>query len=116
MLFPSPIDATPMMMTPRAQALRSIDERGQRLQRAGKLALERGNEKLAAAAQQLHALSPLNVLTRGYSLTRRGDGTLLRASADVAAGEIIETRLHAGTILSRVLGPSSPPTDSTHVP
>ncbi len=93
-----------------------IDERGQRLQRAGKLALERGNEKLAAAAQQLHALSPLNVLTRGYSLTRRGDGTLLRASADVAAGEIIETRLNAGTILSRVLGPSSPPTDSTHVP
>ena len=85
-----------------------IDERTARLNRAADGLLARGHEKLAAATQQLEALSPLGVLTRGYSLTRRGDGALLRSAADVAPGEIIRTRLAEGEILSRVLVPESP--------
>jgi len=88
-----------------------IDDRRERLQRAGEQLLARGNDKLIAAASQLEALSPLNILVRGYSLTQRGDGALLRSAAEVAVGEIIETRLAEGSILSRVLGPSSTPTD-----
>ena len=91
-----------------------IDERRVRLTRAGERMLARGDEKLASAASQLQALSPLNVLTRGYSLTQRGDGALLRSPSEVAVGEVIETRLAEGTILSRVLGPNPPTPDPTH--
>ncbi len=95
-------------------AAQKIDDRSVRLKRAGAQLLSTGREKLAAAVSQLEALSPLNVLTRGYSLTKRGDGALLRSAADVAVGEIIETRLAEGNIFSRVLGPSSPPPDAKH--
>ena len=91
-----------------------IDERSARLMRAGGQLLAAQREKLVSAAFRLEALSPLNVLTRGYSLNKRGDGALLRSSADVAVGEIIETRLAEGSLLSRVLGPSSPPPDANH--
>jgi len=94
-------------------AEQKIGERTARLDRAAKLLLNRGDEKLAAAAQQLQALSPLNVLTRGYSLTQR-DGKLVRSSTEVAAGDLIETRLAEGTIFSRVLGPTPPAPESTH--
>ena len=89
------------------QAASKLDERAGRMNRAAQVLLARGQEKLGAAAQQLEALSPLNVLTRGYSLTRRGDGALLRSAADVAFGEIIRTRLAEGEILSRVIAPST---------
>ena len=95
-------------------AKQKIDDRNTRLDRAGQLLLSRGHEKLAAATQQLQALSPLNVLTRGYSLTQRTDGTVLRSSSDVVPGDVIETRLAEGSILSCVLGPNSPTPDSNH--
>jgi len=91
------------------QAASKLDERTARMNRAAQVLLARGQEKLAAATQQLEALSPLNVLTRGYSLTRRGDGALLRSAADVVPGEIIQTRLAEGEILSRVIvSPTAP--------
>lgn len=95
-------------------AKQKIDERSTRLNRAAQLLLGRGNEKLSAATHQLQALSPLNVLTRGYSLTQRTDGTVLRSSSGVVPGDVIETRLAEGSILSCVLGPSSPTPDSNH--
>ena len=94
------------------QAEQKIDDRAERLNRAAKVLLARGNEKLAAATLQLQALSPLNVLTRGYSLTRRGDGTLLRSAEDTAPGEILRTRLADGEILSRVLVSNTPTGDA----
>ena len=95
-------------------AAQQMDDRSERLKRVGAQLLLMGRKKLAAGAAQLEALSPLGVLTRGYSLTKRGDGALLRSAADVAVGEIIETRLAEGCLLSRVLGPSSPPPDAKH--
>lgn len=95
-------------------AKQKIDDRTTRLDRAGQMLVSRGHEKLAAATQQLQALSPLNVLTRGYSLTQRTDGTVLRSSSDVVPGDVIETRLAEGSILSCVLGPNSPTPDSNH--
>lgn len=53
----------------------------------------------------LHAVSPLAVLGRGYSITRRADGTVLRAADDVAAGAELETLLGSGTVRSKVLDP-----------
>lgn len=95
-------------------AKQKIDERSTRLNRAAQLLVSRGHDTLAAATHQLQALSPLNVLTRGYSLTQRTDGTVLRSSSGVVPGDVIETRLAEGSILSCVLGPSSPTPDSNH--
>src|SRR4051794_7810097 len=52
---------------------RRLDDLGERLSRALQLRIERGRRRLEAAAAQLHNLSPLAVLGRGYSLTRRLD-------------------------------------------
>ena len=55
------------------------------------------------SAAQLEALSPLAVLARGYSLTLMSDGaTVLRSSDTVGPGDLIQTFLAGGAVLSRV--------------
>ncbi len=57
-------------------------------------------ENLAA---RLDALSPLAVLARGYSVTRRAaDGRVVRAAEDLAPGDVITTRFARGRAVSRV--------------
>jgi exodeoxyribonuclease VII large subunit len=72
-------------------------------------------ERIAAA---LDALNPLGVLARGYSLTAREDGALVRATADLAPGEVLITRLHDGEIRSKIaeVRPLSPPAEPTREP
>jgi exodeoxyribonuclease VII large subunit len=68
----------------------------------------RGRARLArqqadTLAGRLESLSPLAVLGRGYSLTQRtSDGGLVRAAADLSAGEQIATRFARGQAISRV--------------
>ncbi len=83
-----------------------LDDTAARLNRAAKNAVDRHADKLAAAAEQLDALSPLGVLKRGYSLTRRGDGAVVRSVTDVAPGEILMVRLANGEVIARVLSVS----------
>ena len=65
--------------------------------------LERSRTALQVVARGLEAVSPLGVLARGYSLTRRAsDGTALRDATEVAAGDAIETRLARGSLVARV--------------
>jgi len=68
-----------------------------------RLMLERRRQELAAIAASLHALSPLQVLSRGYSLTQKQDGTLVRSSETVTVGEPLITRVSAGMIHSTVV-------------
>jgi exodeoxyribonuclease VII large subunit len=58
-----------------------------------------GMERLCAQ------LSPERTLERGFSLTRGPDGILLRDPAQVAAGDLVTTRLAGGTLTSRVEEP-----------
>lgn len=67
-----------------------------------RLMTERRQRELAAVAASLQALSPLHVLSRGYSLTQKPDGTLLRSSNEIAVGESIKTQLASGTLRSTV--------------
>ena len=71
-----------------------------------RLALEQGilnrRHRAARLAASLEALSPLGVLARGYSLTFHADGkTIIRDSREVKIGDLIYSRLAAGTITSR---------------
>jgi exodeoxyribonuclease VII large subunit len=80
-----------------------LDDTAGRLLRGVKLRIQRNSDKLAALADQLEGLSPLNVLKRGYSLTRTADGVnLIRDAAEVKPGDRIVTRLAAGEVVSRV--------------
>lgn len=89
-----------------------LDELGLRLHRAARRFVQAGHERLAHTAEQLEGLSPLNVLRRGYSLTRKeGDEQLLRKADEIRVGDRLETRLASGTIVSRVeeVGPTQNP-------
>ncbi len=59
-------------------------------------------DSLRAEAQKLDLLGPNSVLARGYSITTRSNGDVVQDAADVAAGEMLQTRVGRGTISSRV--------------
>jgi exodeoxyribonuclease VII large subunit len=80
---------------------RRLDDWHARLSRAVNQRLTLARKAVEKRAVQLDSLSPLKVLARGYSLTRK-NGALLRSAAQAHAGDVIETRLHEGTIVSRV--------------
>ncbi len=56
-----------------------------------------------AVAGQLNVLNPLGILERGYSVSFAPSGTVLKDAASVRCGEEITTRLHKGSIVSRVI-------------
>lgn len=82
---------------------RYVDDLSIRLDRAIRgLHAEQSNQ-ISRLAAQLDSLSPLGVLARGYSVTRLPESKqLVRDASQVAAGDRIETRLHTGTLISRI--------------
>jgi exodeoxyribonuclease VII large subunit len=79
-----------------------LDDTAERLHRAANQRLIQVTQELASFSARLETLSPLNVLTRGYSLTHTADGKLVRAAGDVKPGDVLVTRVVAGEIASRV--------------
>jgi len=75
-----------------------------RLLPALQLRFQDARARLDKAAAQLEAYSPYGVLTRGYSLTTRPDGSVVRSARDLHAGDEIVTRLADGTVSSRIFG------------
>lgn len=62
--------------------------------------------KLTALDAQLRALSPRNVLQRGYSITRiKKTGHALTSARQVKVGEMLETHLADGVVESRAVDP-----------
>ena len=57
---------------------------------------------LASLEAQVRSLDPVNVLARGWSITRTADGRLVRDPADVAVGDLLTTELARGALRSRV--------------
>ncbi len=80
-----------------------IRELGQRLIRSLNSYLERRQQMLLAASRNLHALSPLATLDRGYSITLQLPGReIARDISDIKIGDELETRLAQGSVISRV--------------
>ena len=92
----------------REAALHALEDR---LARAVRARLRTSFESLDALHRELHAVGPLQVLARGYSVTTTPDGRLIRTPSEVLPGQEIHTRLRSGTIRSSVLvqGQSPPP-------
>jgi len=82
---------------------RRLDDQESRLKRAIRQILDRSRQQLQAQAGSLNALSPLAVLERGYSLTKRlADGDLIRSAGSVQVGDRISTLLPDGVLISEV--------------
>src|SRR5262245_2616322 len=90
---------------------RRLDEWGERLSRGARMRVEAVRAVVASAAGRLQTLSPLNVLARGYSLTRTApEGAVVRSPEQVRPGARFLTVVQYGQITSRV---EAPPREGT---
>ncbi|HVP06866.1 MAG TPA: exodeoxyribonuclease VII large subunit [Candidatus Acidoferrum sp.] len=73
------------------------------LSAAGKNRFQVHQNALSLLLTRLEGLSPLKILARGYSVSRRiPDGFVLTSASDIEPGQQMETRLSSGTIVSLV--------------
>jgi exodeoxyribonuclease VII large subunit len=112
------LDAVRRGLVHPAQRLSELRRRlataGDRLVMAAKSARDRRSGHLETLSGRLDALSPLAVLGRGYSITRRGnDGAILKSSDQVRARDPIEVRLSRGKLRASVT--STIPPDAAEV-
>lgn len=68
-------------------ALQRLDDAELRLQRAAVVTLRSRRERLSSGAARLEGLNPLNVLSRGYSMIQRADGSIVTAPEQAISGE-----------------------------
>jgi exodeoxyribonuclease VII large subunit len=82
---------------------RQLDETDLRARRALDSRMSLARQELATAGGRLNALSPLKVLERGYSVTRRWpSGEVVRSFDQARPGDLLETLLQTGRLKSRV--------------
>ncbi len=73
-----------------------LDYQGQRLTAGLRRGISGQKERLARLAAALDAMSPLKVLSRGYAIARKEDGTLIASVRDGASGDRFLLRLADG--------------------
>ncbi|NOV96479.1 exodeoxyribonuclease VII large subunit [Isoptericola halotolerans] len=95
------VRSRPVLRHPLTMVEAREDEVAQHLRRARHrldAALLKGSGEIGRLAAQVRTLSPASTLDRGYAVVQRGDGAVVRASDDVAAGDEVHVRLAAGTL------------------
>jgi exodeoxyribonuclease VII large subunit len=81
----------------------AISEIGKRLGQTMRYSVEIQRQKVEGIFGKLGSLSPLSILQRGYSITRKFPSLqILRDAAYVREGDKVEVRLHKGTLLCGV--------------
>ena len=95
----SPADLTGRL----TKAATRLDLADQRRLSAIDRSLKNQAEKLNLQMAKLDALSPLAVLTRGYSITQTEDGSVLRDASNVTPGDRLKIRLENGKLEAEVL-------------
>lgn len=91
-------------------AAERLDRARQRLQHTMPRTLASQRERLAGLARQLHAISPLAVLGRGYAILENEAGQVIQRAPDVEPGQALTARLGEGHLdlkVVRIIKPSS---------
>lgn len=96
----SPLGCPELLLDSRKQALGSLFGRlvGNCAER-----LESSRQRLALLAGSLHALSPLQVLARGYAVVSDSRGTVVRSASQLSPGERVTLRLASGRAEAEIL-------------
>lgn len=82
---------------------KKLDRLGETLQKAIIAHIEKKQQRFAKHAAMLNAMSPLAVLSRGYSITRNiSQNRIIKKPDEAKVGEQLSTRLHGGHITSTV--------------
>ncbi len=81
-----------------------LERASARLPVAGRHEIRHAQRRLDAIATRVRALDPALILGRGWSLTRRDDGRLVRSVQDVSPGDGVVTHLSDGTLASTIRG------------
>ena len=79
-----------------------FNEIAKRVSRSAPIHLERQSERLTELEHRLRVLDPVNVLARGWSITRRSDGQLITKREQVQKGDVLITSVSNGTVSSTV--------------
>lgn len=66
--------------------------------------MEMKRMRLSSVTKENEALSPLLILKRGFTVTEKEDGSIVRKASDVKPGDRIKTRTGDGEITSSVIG------------
>jgi len=74
------------------------DDLARRLQSSLRERLLGARARWRVSAEKLNALSPLAVLTRGYSICRADNGATIRSSSAVAVGDMVDVWLAEGCL------------------
>ncbi len=97
--------ASPALQSPEGylrQRARTLELLQNRLTAAQNQQLGRKQQRYIAMTAKLDAMSPLKVLTRGYAMTQKADGSLLRSIQDVSIQEHITISLADGRLTAQV--------------
>jgi exodeoxyribonuclease VII large subunit len=66
--------------------------------------LARASDDIAHTRARLVTLSPASTLRRGYAIVQRADGTVVRAAAGLAEGDVLTARFPDDHVIVRVTG------------
>lgn len=97
-----------------AHARGHLDSSQSRLRHAMERLLQAEQGRLRSLHAQLHSLSPLAVLERGYALVLDAQGTVVRSTRQLNPGDAVRTRLGDGVFGSRVETVETHPTSEEH--
>jgi exodeoxyribonuclease VII large subunit len=83
-------------------ARQRIDDLMARAGRAARGHLRLRRARLDGMRKALEAISPEGTLARGYAIVRNADGKILHRAAESQRGEVVDIRLHEGSLQARV--------------
>ena len=95
-----PVFKNPAVLT--QTQVQTVDDLSQRLEFSWKEELTLFEHRLEVAQQKLQTLNPQTVLKRGYSITRKKDGTVISSVNQTGTGETIFIQVKDGMIHTEV--------------
>jgi len=101
------LSSRPVLRSPLASfdtKRKSVELLQNRLLSAQTRYVAQSRQRFVAQVSKLDAMSPLKVLTRGYAMVAKEDGTIVRSVSDVKPKEPIAVRVSDGTIVASVIG------------
>ena len=91
-----------LMTTHNGKARAELLRRQERLPGAWQSYTFTRRQQSGTLSARLDAMSPLKVLSRGYSITEKPDGSAIRSASELKAGEQIRIRFSEGSALASV--------------